>query len=240
MEIKVLMDNWLLIPIEKIVESKRNYKEKDSFMQDRLETSIKRIGQVENIQVRELDTGFYEVVNGNHRLEAFKTIGKKEIIVYNHGKINQAEAERRAIETNETKFRADMIKLAEMIKDIKIEIPGTELSLTMPFKEADFINMQNLLNFDWTTPVDKEKGSSKEKNDIQDTNDKPQSEHDINSNRTLIMKLPVDIAEGFEYQMRRIKMLLFPKEMPEHVADSAAIQAMVSALTLVSDDTFAR
>ncbi len=231
MGVKVLLDNWLLVPLDKIVMSSRNYKDKDDFMQERLETSIKRIGQVENIQVRELETGFFEIVNGNHRYEAFKNMGQKKVIVYNHGKISESEAERRAIETNETKFKANMVKLAGMIKDMQLDIPAADLALTMPFKEAEFINMQNLLDFNWSSQ--KSEGNNDTLN-----KDAVSGEENLNANRTVILKLHVDIAEGLEYQMQRVKKLLFPDNLPEHVADSAAIQAIVSVLTHVSDKTF--
>ena len=62
--------NFKLIDISKCVKASWNYKEDNQELLDKLIENIKRIGQVENIQVRLLETGFYEVINGNHRLDA--------------------------------------------------------------------------------------------------------------------------------------------------------------------------
>src|SRR3972149_2059713 len=74
---KQIFNNYKLMPIEILVKADWNYKADDEEKSNKLTNNIKRIGQVENIQVRELDTGYYEVINGNHRLDCLQKIDKK-------------------------------------------------------------------------------------------------------------------------------------------------------------------
>ena len=79
------------------------------------------------------ETGYYEVVDGNHRLKAFKQLGQQFVMAYDHGTITQAAAERLAIETNETKFGVDMEKLTALLEELKLEFPEGDLLATLPF-----------------------------------------------------------------------------------------------------------
>ena len=138
--------NYKIFPRAIIVLADWNYKEDDDFTAQKLTNSIKRLGQVENIQVRKLPTGYYEVVNGNHRIKSTDILGKDYLIAYDHGKISLAEAQRIAIETNETRFDADLNKLAKLIEEVKIEFDDQELLETMPFDEQKLKELQNLID----------------------------------------------------------------------------------------------
>lgn len=144
-------DGWVELDIDKLVAADWNYKKEDFEQSKKLAENIKRNGQVENILVRELATGFFEVVNGNHRLTTFTELGFKEVVCYNFGKISDAQARRIAIETNETRFETDNIKLAQLIKEIsgdegfKLE----DLETTMPYTQQQLEAMEDLVNFDW-------------------------------------------------------------------------------------------
>jgi len=138
-----------LIKMEKLVSAKWNYKKDEPEKLEKLVNNLKRNGQVENLIVRLLDSGSYEVVNGNHRLEAFKSLKFTKAICYDLGKVSTQEAKRLAIETNETKFEVDSIKLAENIKDIMEQFKLEDLELTMPYSAEDLVNYNQLLEFDW-------------------------------------------------------------------------------------------
>ena len=140
---------WTDIEISKLIKAEWNYKEENDKQTDKLLNNFKRNGQIENILIRELDTGFYEVVNGNHRLDVMKILKTKKAHAYNFGKIGLAEAQRIAIETNETKFESDSIKLAEIITTLTKEFPQDELVSTMPYTEDEINNMAVLVKFDF-------------------------------------------------------------------------------------------
>jgi len=147
MEKKKYKLGFIEVPIDKLVKADWNYKTEDDKKQEKLKENIKRNGQIENILIRELDTGYYEVVNGNHRLSVLKELKFEKVYTYNLGKINQSQAIRIAIETNETKFETDTIELAERIKEISNEFD--DLDLTLPYTEQELENFRTLSDFNW-------------------------------------------------------------------------------------------
>ena len=160
-----LFANYKLIPFELLVKADWNYKIDNDKRKEDLLQNLKRIGQVENILVRELDTGYYEVINGNHRYDVFADMGTQFVLCYDFGHISDAQAKRVAVETNETKFEVDNIKLAETIKDITVEFSFDEIEITMPFTMPELENFGELLEFNWdeinNNPADSEQEKGK-------------------------------------------------------------------------------
>jgi len=160
-----LFANYKLIPFELLVKADWNYKIDNDKRKEDLLQNLKRIGQVENILVRELDTGYYEVINGNHRYDVFADMGTQFVLSYDFGHISDAQAKRVAVETNETKFEVDNIKLAETIKDITLEFSFDEIEITMPFTMPELENFGELLEFNWdeinNNPTDSEEEKGK-------------------------------------------------------------------------------
>ena len=68
---------WSDIEISKLIKADWNYKEENTTLTKKLTENIKRNGQIESIMIRELDTGFYEVVNGNHRIDVMRALKLK-------------------------------------------------------------------------------------------------------------------------------------------------------------------
>lgn len=145
-----MIKNFIEIPITELVKADWNYKKDDEDKREKLKNNIKRNGQIENIIVRRLDSGFYEVVNGNHRFDALKDLNVETAICYDLGKISQQQAIRIAIETNETKFESDHLLLAERIQEIIEEFSIDDLIDTMPYSEQELNNYSELLDFDWS------------------------------------------------------------------------------------------
>lgn len=146
---KTLFDKFIEIPVDNLVEAKWNYKKNDSYLLAKLKNNIKKNGQIENIIVREIDDGMYEVVNGNHRLYALRDLLFKVVVCYNLGKITDAEAKRIAIETNETKFLADKVKLADILNLLSNNYSLNDLNETLPYKKEDIEDLTNLLKWNW-------------------------------------------------------------------------------------------
>lgn len=139
------------IAIDKLVKADWNYKENNEELANKLIENIKRNGQIENILVRQLDTGFFEVVNGNHRLDALTSLGAKEVMCYDLGTITQQQAFRIAIETNETHFETDTVKLASLIGEILESTDAEELLKTFPFTQLEMDNFLKMNSFDWNS-----------------------------------------------------------------------------------------
>lgn len=134
--------NYKLFPIELLQNADWNYKNNDDLMAEKLLNNIKRNGQIVTCQVRLLDSGYYEVIDGNHRLIAFRLLNQQYVIAYDHGIISNTEAKRLAIETNETKFQADDDKLSLILNELILEFP--DLETTMPFSEDELNDLINI------------------------------------------------------------------------------------------------
>lgn len=120
-----IFKNYKIFPIGILVKAEWNYKTENPERSNKLQESLKRHGQIETMHVRKLETGYYEVVNGNHRLDDLIIIGTTHVIAYDHGEISLAEAQRIAIQTNELRFDADPYKLGEILSNLS-DIFGDE------------------------------------------------------------------------------------------------------------------
>ncbi len=193
------------IPLNKLVKADWNYKSEDADLQKKLENNIARNGQIENIIVRELDDEKYEVINGNHRIDAFRTLGIDEIIVCDLGKISKAEALAQAIATNETKFRSIEALLYERIAEAANEISIDELGSFLPY-DSEQIQLQiESLSHDFNAQIDSsDKNSTYEKspNSIDDRDAIDSDYIEIN------YKIDSQVAEQFKDQVLRITNIL--------------------------------
>lgn len=176
--------NYKFIPIELLVPAEWNYKKDDEFMSEKLLNNIKRNGQIVTCQVRKLPTGFYEVVDGNHRLIALKKLGYEYVIVYDHGEISLSQAQRLAIETNETKFEADPIKLGNLFKDLALDFPVFDLFETLPFTEEQFNEILNSIDVS-TSQIDEDYEDSPEIEEPIEPKTKRGDLYELNEHRLL-------------------------------------------------------
>lgn len=141
--------NLKIMPMALLVKADWNYKEEDEEMSVKLRNNLKRNGQIENIHVRWLETGFVEVVNGNHRYDQMAALGRETVLVYDHGKCTKEEAVRKCIETNETFFKTDEIKLAGLLKNLVDTTGMQDLIETLPYNEEELTNYSKLVDFEW-------------------------------------------------------------------------------------------
>lgn len=170
------------IPIDKLVKAGWNYKENNKELAEKLANNIKRNGQIENIIVRELDTGFYEVVNGNHRLDVLKELGFETIYSFNLGSISESQAKRIAVETNETKFSSNTESLSALVKELSIEFD--DIDLTMPFSEEEMNEMLADVDMESSGINEYEEVPEKEIEDIPENNvTKPGDVYELNEHR---------------------------------------------------------
>lgn len=223
-----LKKGWNEIEVKKLVKAGWNYKDEDTEeaqqLMDKLEANFKRNGQIENILVRELDTGFYEVVNGNHRYDVAVRLKIKKLMCFNLGDISEAQAKRIALETNETKFKADQIKLAKTVTELLGEFDDGELLTTLPFSEKEVEDFDKLLNFTWEDDSDNGNSSSSGGSDPSDW-------------KAMRYDLPVQVAEQLEEQVNRFKKLLYPEETSlKNVSYVVPMEAMIQILAQTPDN----
>ena len=139
---------YKLVPAELLVNAPWNYKEDDESTEEALSENMKIQGQVENLNVRVLETGYFEVGNGNHRNKVFQRNGRGFVLVCDHGNITQAEFQRRVILQNDTRWKNNEVKFAELIKEIAQEIPLEQLQVGMPYSKEELTAYTQLLEFD--------------------------------------------------------------------------------------------
>lgn len=142
-------DRYGIVEMDRLVPADWNYKGEDEEIGAKLANNLKRNGQIENIIVRELETGALEVVNGNHRYHAMKALGAQRIFACNLGVISTEEAIRVAIETNETKFPTDNVKLGGLMKELAGTFTYEQLAETMPYNQKTLELMAQLPDFKW-------------------------------------------------------------------------------------------
>lgn len=235
------MSKFVEIEVSKIRKAPWNYKEEDPVLQRQLVENIRKNDQLENIIVRQMGSDLYEVVNGNHRLDAFKELKMNKVMCCDVGEISEEHAALIAIETNETKFKSDAVKMAQLLERIKSKFSIDQIAKTLPFKPADMQNYNTMLKFDWDAPVQnpvKLEPVMPQQNTPKTNENRPSVEHSIPDNRTITLKLPTDVAEQFEAQMLRVKKLMFPNELPEQVAITLPVQAMLQILAQTDDEKF--
>jgi len=209
--------NYKVLELSKIKPTDENYKEDNEWMQ----------GQLENNFEIDHDEFKYEVVNGNHRYFALKNKGSKKVIAYNLGKISAEEAEKIAIVTNETKFKADPIKLAKKLKELMKAMSSEELAFDMPYKPEEMSNMVAMLDFNWE---DAAKPTS------ETTPENVNSGSDPDEFKEVKFRLPAQIAEQFEEQINRFKKALYPNEELSNVSLVIPIEAMIQHLAQIPDE----
>ncbi|MCA9366736.1 hypothetical protein KC887_00525 [Candidatus Kaiserbacteria bacterium] len=139
---------YKLIPAELLVNAPWNYKEDNEATEEKLEQNLKLQGQVENLNVRKLETGFWEVGNGNHRNKIFQRNGRRFILACDHGEISQAEFQRRVILQNDTRWQNNELRLAELISEISQTIPMDDLLVGMPYTMDELQAFTEMLSFD--------------------------------------------------------------------------------------------
>lgn len=123
---------FVLLDTAALVEASWNYKEDHDELQEKLRLNLQRNGIVQNLIVRDVGSGAYEVVNGNHRLRAIIANGIDRVMCYNCGQISDIQAKRIAVETNETRFKSDAERLASVVEAVLNEFDPADFDLTSP------------------------------------------------------------------------------------------------------------
>lgn len=109
----------------------------------KLDTAIKRFGFFKPITVREHADGHYEILGGEHRWEAAKRLGLKEVPIFSVGKISDKQAKEIMLADNARYGADDSISLAELLseigepEEIQQYLPWTETDLTQIFSSVD-------------------------------------------------------------------------------------------------------
>ena len=149
--------------IEDLVPADWNYKSDGTSEEiTKLSKSIIEDQSAGVVAVRELDDKF-EVIDGNHRLEALKLLKWKKVPCENFGSISKAKAITIARRRNHKWFDDDLLAYAELFtNEVLKEYDIDTLQTFMPDSTEEMRNFEKLLEFDWE---DMDIGSNKESQD---------------------------------------------------------------------------
>lgn len=218
-KLEELLKRFTIMDLDKLIQADWNYKLEDEALSLALLNNIKREGQIVSLMVRELDTGFFEVVDGNHRLPVLLKLGMKKAMVCNLGKVSRTEAIAKAVGTNEIKFEPDNIKLAGLLNELGQDYTVEELAEFLPYDKEKLENFQKMLAFDWSN-FNKNVSAEYAEDDF--------------SKRTY--NLPIAIAEMLDETILRFNRLLHPGiEDMSKISNVQAIECMCVCLRDIPD-----
>ena len=137
--------------IEDLIPADWNYKSDGTAEQiTKLCNSINEDKSAGVVAVRELDSGKFEVIDGNHRLQALKKLNWPKVPCENFGVITKAKAITVARRRNHKWFDDDLLAYAELFsKEVLDEYSVDQLEQFMPDSRKEMEAMQELLEFDW-------------------------------------------------------------------------------------------
>lgn len=140
----------MIIKINDLIPADWNYKSDGT--EEQIETlcnSIKEDKSAGVPAVRHLGDKF-EVIDGNHRLEALKRLKWKEVPCENFGDISKATAIVIARRRNHKWFEDDILKLSGLFKnDVATEYSIDDLDRIMPDSREQIEALMTLTDFDW-------------------------------------------------------------------------------------------
>ncbi|MBI4203212.1 MAG: ParB N-terminal domain-containing protein [Chloroflexi bacterium] len=125
------------LPLSRLRPASWNSNVMDEAALQRLRSSIRQYGLVENLVVRSLSDGLYEVLSGNHRLEVLREMGCEEapcvVVEATDGKARLlAQALNRIHGEDDLGLRAELLRsaIAELGQEAVLSLlPETEASL---------------------------------------------------------------------------------------------------------------
>lgn len=130
----------------------------DPFEYSKLLESMGKYGFVDPLTVRPASEGMWEIIDGEHRLQAAEDLRMATAPYMNAGAISTAEAQALGIILNELKGRHDPKKLGALLDDLLTNNPVEEMLKGMPFTDEALAGLTSLKSFDWNDidkPIDK-------------------------------------------------------------------------------------
>ena len=235
------MEGWIELPKHVLCEADWNYKVSDAKLMKKLESSIRKNGLVQNLIVRPIAGGKYEIVNGNHRYKALEFIQMDKVMTYSLGNVSLAKAKRIAVETNETNFGRDDGKLAGILRDIKEEFDAEDLHSTI---SQEVINIDKVINKEVGAIQEQEKelGSSLVYSDVT-TNSSPAKNDDMDwynpkdvdkdELRTIKHVVPKDVKTLYDTQLERIVGICKKENMD--ISSTQAVEILIDIVSNLSN-----
>ena len=119
------------LPVNQLSEAPWNPNAMSDEMRSHLRTSLSRFGAVQNLVVRSLDDGDYEVLSGNQRLQVLKEMGAQEVpcVVVD---LDDARARLLAQALNRVHGDDEIGLKAELVRQVLETLPREEVVSVLP------------------------------------------------------------------------------------------------------------
>lgn len=115
--------------------------------EEKLIEAIRRFGFFKPIIVREIDDGFgatvYEILGGEHRWQAAKTLGLEEVPIFNLGVVDDQRAKEIGLADNARYGVDDTIELARLLEEMG---NADDLQQFLPYTETDIQSIFSSVN----------------------------------------------------------------------------------------------
>ena len=186
----VNIEQW---DVEQIYPNPWNPNMTSARVDEAIRESIGIYGMVDPITCRkhpEIE-GALQIIDGEHRLEACKELGFPQIPVVVL-EINDANAKKLTIISNETRGRAERVSLSQLVNEIADELDDENLRLGLPYYEDELEDLRKLSNMEWGDY----------------DSDKPAGDNPKEDGSQIIVKHP---QEGFETLEKSLKEWLADK-----------------------------
>lgn len=111
--------------------------------------SLRRFGYVNPIIARPIDD-YYQIIDGEHRRKGLLELGHETAMVTVIDGLSDADAKQLTIILNETRGTPDQKKLGELLTDLLVTVPKTDLLDLLPINPTTFDKLTGLEDFDWS------------------------------------------------------------------------------------------
>ena len=136
------------VDINSVFRNEWNPNKQSEIIYRTLKNSVKNIGFMVPVLVREIEKETYEIIDGEHKYNAAKDLQYTEILIANLGKVDDMTAKALTISMNTIKGEHDILEEAQVLKDISAG--QTTLFDFIPFEKRLLEERIKLLDFDFS------------------------------------------------------------------------------------------
>lgn len=137
----------VLVPRESVRPNPWNYNVQKGDTFAKTVASLRTFGFVQPIVVRTLPDGVKEIINGEHRWRAAGQLGMAEVPIVDLGVIDDAKAKQLSVVLNELGGEPDLVRLADVLRDVNAAVGFEALAATLPFPERELTLMLSEVTF---------------------------------------------------------------------------------------------
>ena len=135
--------NLVEIPVQQLHGAPWNANHMDEGMMDHLRESVRRYGLVENLVVRPLGPGSYEVLSGNQRLRLLRELGMSTVPCFVVA-VDDANARLLAQALNRVRGQDDLGLKADLVREVLKAVPEAEVMALLPESAGSLRSLASL------------------------------------------------------------------------------------------------